>query len=60
MTEQDIEQMRRRIDDIVEATQKLRELGEENDVPAVERTAKRLEGTVTQLETHVPPELSEE
>lgn len=60
MTDQDIQQMRRRIDEIAEATQQLAELGDENDLPAVERTARRIEGTLAPLETHVPPELTEE
>lgn len=60
MTDQDIQQMRRRIDEIAEATRQLAELGEENDLPVVERTAERIDGTLAPLDAHVPPELTEE
>jgi hypothetical protein len=60
MTDQEIRQMRRRIDEIAEAAETLQELGEETDVPAVERTAKRIEGTLAPLDAHVPPELTDE
>ena len=60
MTDNDIEQIRRRIDDITEAAEQLQELGAENDLPAVERTAKRIDGTVAPLDAHVPPELTDE
>ena len=56
MTDQDIREMRRRIDEIAEAARELRELGEETDVPAVERTAERIEGTLAPLDANVPPE----
>lgn len=42
------------------ATARLRELGEEADLPAVERNAKRVEGVVETLADNVPPELLEE
>jgi hypothetical protein len=60
MTDQDIHQMRERIDEIAEAVQELKELGEQNNIPAVERTATRIEGSLAPLETHLPPELTEE
>lgn len=60
MTDQDIQQIRKRIDDIAEAVQELQELGEENDIPVVERTATRIEGSLAPLDTHMPPELTEE
>jgi hypothetical protein len=60
MTDNEIQQIRRRIDDIAEAAERLEELGAENDLPAVERTAKRIEGTVGPLDAHVPPELADE
>ena len=42
------------------ATERLQELGEAADLPAVERNAKRVEGVVESLADNVPPELYEE
>lgn len=50
----DVEELRERVADLRDAAAALREYGEENDVPAVERNAKRVEGTVNVLEQHVP------
>lgn len=55
----DLAELRRRIDDLAEAAAAVRELGEANDVPAVERGAVRIEGTLAMLDAHVPPELVE-
>lgn len=60
MTDQDIQRMRDRIDEIDAALEELQQLGEQNDVPAVERSASRMAGTLVILETHLPPELLEE
>lgn len=48
-----------RIDRLEEITGELRELGEEYEIPAVERNAKRIEGVVRVLEQNVPEELIE-
>lgn len=60
MTDQDIQEIRSRIDDIAEAARELQELGEDHDLPVVERTAKRIDGTVRPLDEHVPPELTDD
>jgi len=39
---------------------RLRELGEEADLPAIERNAKRVEGVASALSDNVPPELLDE
>lgn len=57
---QDIAELADCIDTLVAATEDLREFGEEHDLPVVERTADRLEGTVDVLEQNVPRELLEE
>ena len=59
VSEEEIEQIRTHVDDIAEAARTLRELGVEHDLPVVECTAERIEGTVDPLDAHVPPELSD-
>lgn len=56
----DVREIRERIDDLNETLAELQRLGEEHDVPAVERIATRMDGTLTTLDAHVPPELVEE
>lgn len=56
----DIREMRERIEELSDTLDELQELGEENDIPAVERIAKRMDGTLTTLDSHVPPELVED
>lgn len=53
----DVREIRERIDELSEILDELQELGEENDIPAVERIATRMDGTLTTLDAHVPPEL---
>lgn len=53
----DIREIRERIDELGETLDELQELGEENDIPAVERIATRMAGTLTTLDSHVPREL---
>lgn len=48
------------IDELAEATTELRELGDEANMVAIERNAKRIEGILEIAEQHVPPELVEE
>lgn len=55
-----LEEMRERVDDIAEATAHLRELGEREDFPAVERNARRIEGVLAMLDGNLPPELVED
>ena len=57
ITNGDVEELRRRIDDLAAAAADVRRLGESNGVPAVERGAARIEGTIAMLDAHVPPEL---
>ncbi|MFC6726453.1 hypothetical protein ACFQE1_19205 [Halobium palmae] len=56
----DIDELRERVADLRDAAAALREYGEDNEIPAVERNAKRVEGTVSVLEQHVPEPLDEE
>lgn len=55
LTEEDLEEIREQIRTIESATERLCDLGE--DVPAVERNAARIQGTLAMLEAAVPPEL---
>jgi len=48
------------IDRLMEAADRVRELGEAAGIPAVERNAKRVADTATTLVDNVPPELHEE
>ena len=57
---EDLAEIRARIETIAEETAALRDAGAEHDIPAVERTAKRLQGTLSTLEANVPPEVVEE
>ena len=54
----DLREIREQIETIQAATERLRELG--SDVPAVERNAKRIQGSLSVLDAEVPPELLEE
>ena len=49
-----------RIERLGETAAELRELGEEYEIPAVERNAERIEAVVEVLEQNVPEELVEE
>lgn len=57
---QEMAEFANRVDDLVEATEALREFGEEQELPVVERTADRIEGSVDMLEQNLPRELLEE
>jgi len=52
-----LREMAEEIDRLLDAADRLRELGEEAGIPAVERNAKRVADTATTLEDNVPPEL---
>ena len=52
--EYDIEELHRLVADLDEATTALREYGDENDIPAIERNAKRIQGTVGIVRQNVP------
>lgn len=58
-SETDIRELREHIDELAAHATALRECGEQMDVPAVERNAKRVEDTVAMLEMNVPAELEE-
>lgn len=51
-----LEELRELVDRLTETTAQLRELGEREDIPAVERNAARLEGVLDQLRQNLPPE----
>jgi hypothetical protein len=61
MTDRDVyAEMADELERLLAAAERLRELGEAADVPAVERNAKRIEGTAETLSDNLPPELTEE
>ena len=53
----DYETMAALIDELAAASTELRERADEDDVPAVERNAKRVQAAVGVLRQNVPPEL---
>lgn len=53
-------EMAEELERLLAAADRLRELGEEADVPAVERNAKRVADTATTLADNLPPELHEQ
>jgi len=53
-------EMAEALETLLAAAERLRELGDEADVPAVERNAKRVADTATTIEDNLPPELYEE
>lgn len=55
-----LEEMADLTDELAATTARLRELGERESIPAVERNAARLAGVIEQLERNLPPELLEE
>lgn len=61
MPDQDaLKEMRALVDELTETTEQLRELGEREDLPAVERNAARVDGVLDQLRRNLPPELSDD
>lgn len=63
MSEQErnpIEEMRTQLEQLSATTDQLRKLGEQEDFPAVEHNARRIQGIVAMLEQNLPPELIEE
>lgn len=60
VSDDDVEAIAAEIEAIREATERLRKLGEDNDLPAIERNAVRLQGTLRTLEMEVPPEAFED
>ena len=52
-------EMAAELETLLAAAGRLRELGDEADVPAVERNAKRVADTATTLSDNLPPELYE-
>lgn len=52
-----LEELRERVDRIEAETAALRDLGDRENLPAVERTATRLSGVLEQLARNLPPEL---
>ena len=61
MTDRDVyREMAAEIERLNDAADRLRELGEEAGMPAIERNARRIEGTAETLSDNLPPELIEE
>lgn len=61
MTDRDVyREMADELETLLAAAERLRALGEEADVPVIERNAKRIEGVATTLSDNLPPELTEE
>lgn len=52
-----LEEMRARVDRLADEAAALRELGDREELPAVERNAARLAGVIEQLSRNLPPEL---
>lgn len=59
-TNDTVRELREHIDELADHAAALRECGEQANVPAVERNAKRIEDTVAMLDMNVPVELLEE
>lgn len=55
-----LREMRALVDELAEDAAALQALGEEADVPAIERNAARLQGVIEQLDRNLPPELLED
>lgn len=55
-----IRELREHIDELADHAAALRECGEQANVPAIERNAKRIEDTVAMLDMNVPTELLED
>lgn len=53
-TDVDIDELRERVAALSEAAEALREYGDAHDIPAIERSAARVEGTVRVIESNVP------
>ena len=61
MTDPDLyREIEAEIEKLNDAVGRLRELGEEVGMPAIERNAKRIEGTAETLSDNLPPELTED
>ena len=60
-TDRDVyREMAEEIETLNESVARLRELGEGAGLPAIERNARRIEGTAETLSDNLPPELTEE
>lgn len=58
--ERRIEEIHAHVDDLTATAETLRQLGEESDLPALERNAKRIEGIADVLDRNLPPETLDE
>lgn len=50
----DVEALLERVEDLEAAVAALREFGDEHDIPAIERNAKRIEGSTEAIRQNVP------
>lgn len=55
MSEDTIEEIRDQVELLTETTARLRDLGDEEDIPVVEHTAERIDGVVATLLGNLPP-----
>ncbi|MDY6765442.1 MAG: hypothetical protein SV377_07155 [Halobacteria archaeon] len=58
ISKEELEKITQRIEDLEKVADDLRELGRQNDIPAIERNAKRVQSVVEMLEANVPTELT--
>ena len=55
----DLDELRELVEELADANDAVREYGDDHDIPAVERTAKRIDGTIATLRQNVPGTLSD-
>ncbi len=55
----DLDELRELVAELAEANDAVREYGDEHGIPAIERTAKRIDGTIATLRQNVPGALSD-
>lgn len=58
--ETDLDDLADRIETLADAAADVREFGEANDIPAIEKNAERIEGVVAALRQNVPGGLDDE
>ena len=55
----DLDELRRLVDELADANDAVGEYGDAHGIPAIERTAERIEGTIATLRQNVPGALEE-
>lgn len=56
----DLDELRALVDDVDDAIAALREYGDDHDIPAIERDAKRMQGTLSTVRQNVPGGLTDD